>query len=140
MRRNIVFATNNAHKLEELRSIADDSFEILSLADIGCHDDIPETSDTIEGNARQKACWVRDRYGYDCFADDTGLFVDSLGGAPGVFSARYAGGEGHDSAANTALLLKNLAGKADRRARFRTVIALTEGSGTVRLFEGAVEG
>ncbi len=140
MRRKIVFATNNAHKLEELRSIADDSFEILSLADIGCHDDIPETSDTIEGNARQKACWVRDRYGYDCFADDTGLFVDSLGGAPGVFSARYAGGEGHDSAANTALLLRNLAGKADRRARFRTVIALTEGSGTVRLFEGAVEG
>lgn len=140
MRRKIVFATNNAHKLEELRSIACDSFEILSLADIGCHDDIPETSDTIEGNARQKACWVRDRYGYDCFADDTGLFVDSLGGAPGVFSARYAGGEGHDSAANTALLLRNLAGKADRRARFRTVIALTEGSGTVRLFEGAVKG
>lgn len=140
MRRKIVFATNNAHKLEELRSIAGDSFEILSLADIGCHDDIPETSDTIEGNARQKACWVRDRYGYNCFADDTGLFVDSLGGAPGVFSARYAGGEGHDSAANTALLLSNLSGKADRRARFRTVIALTEGSGTVRLFEGAVEG
>lgn len=140
MKRKIVFATNNAHKLEELRRIAGSGFEILSLADIGCHDDIPETADTIEGNARLKACWVRDHYGFDCFADDTGLFVDSLGGAPGVYSARYAGGEGHDSAANTALLLKNLTGKTDRRARFRTVIALTEGPDSVRLFEGSVEG
>lgn len=140
MKRKIVFATNNAHKLEELRRIAGSGFEILSLADIGCHDDIPETADTIEGNARLKACWVRDHYGFDCFADDTGLFVDSLGGAPGVYSARYAGGEGHDSAANTALLLKNLTGKTDRRARFRTVIALTEGPDSVRLFEGLVEG
>ncbi len=140
MKRKIVFATNNAHKLEELRRIAGSGFEILSLADIGCHDDIPETADTIEGNARLKACWVRDHYGFDCFADDTGLFVDSLGGAPGVYSARYAGGEGHDSVANTALLLKNLTGKTDRRARFRTVIALTEGPDSVRLFEGSVEG
>lgn len=140
MKRKIVFATNNAHKLEELRRIAGSGFEILSLADIGCHDDIPETADTIEGNARLKACWIRDHYGFDCFADDTGLFVDSLGGAPGVYSARYAGGEGHDSAANTALLLKNLIGKTDRRARFRTVIALTEGPDSVRLFEGSVEG
>lgn len=142
MKRKIVFATNNTHKLEELRRIVGEGFEILSLADIGCHDDIPETADTIEGNARIKACWVRERYGFDCFADDTGLFVDSLDGAPGVRSARYAaseGEEGHDSAANTALLLRNLQGKADRRARFRTVIALTEGS-DVRLFEGKVEG
>ncbi len=104
MRRRIVFATNNAHKLDEIRAIAGDRLEVLSLADIGCHDDIPEDEPTIEGNAIAKARWVRDRYGYDCFADDTGLMVDALGGEPGVRSARYAG-PGHDSEANVALLL-----------------------------------
>lgn len=124
-----------------MRRIVGNRFEILSLADIGCTDDIPEDSDTLEGNAVAKARWVVDRYGYDCFADDTGLEVDALGGAPGVHSARYAPGTGHDAAANTALLLKNLEGTtpADRTARFRTVIALILG-GTLNLFEGRVDG
>lgn len=138
MKRRIVFATNNAHKLEELRAIAGDRLEILSLADIGCHDDIPENEPTIEGNAIAKARWVRDRYGYDCFADDTGLMVDALGGEPGVHSARYAG-PGHDSQANVDLLLSRLAGIADRKAHFTTVIALTEGD-EVKVFEGRVDG
>lgn len=139
MENTIVFATNNAHKLSELKQIVGDSINILSLADIGCHDDIPETADTLEGNALQKARWVSERYGYDCFADDTGLEVACLGGAPGVRSARYAGGEGHDSAANMALLLENMKGASDRSARFRTVIALILGDGTL-LFEGEVHG
>lgn len=138
MKRRIVFATNNAHKLEEIRAIAGDRLEILSLADIGCHDDIPENEPTIEGNAIAKARWVRDRYGYDCFADDTGLMVDALGGEPGVHSARYAG-PGHDSKANVDLLLSRLAGIADRKAHFTTVIALTEGD-EVKVFEGRVDG
>lgn len=138
MKRRIVFATNNAHKLEEIRAIAGDRMEILSLADIGCHDDIPENEPTIEGNAIAKARWVRDRYGYDCFADDTGLMVDALGGEPGVHSARYAG-PGHDSKANVDLLLSRLAGIADRKAHFTTVIALTEGD-EVKVFEGRVDG
>ncbi len=139
MTRKIVFATNNAHKLEELRQIAGDAFSILSLADIGCHDDIPETAGTLQGNAEIKARWVKERYGYDCFADDTGLEVEALDGAPGVHSARYAPGAGHDSAANTALLLRNLEGKHNRRARFRTVIALIEGD-KLTTFEGIVTG
>ena len=138
MKRRIVFATNNAHKLEEIRPTAGDRLEILSLADIGCHDDIPENEPTIEGNAIAKARWVRDRYGYDCFADDTGLMVDALGGEPGVHSARYAG-PGHDSKANVDLLLSRLAGIADRKAHFTTVIALTEGD-EVKVFEGRVDG
>lgn len=138
MKRRMVFATNNAHKLEEIRAIAGDRLEILSLADIGCHDDIPENEPTIEGNAIAKARWVRDRYGYDCFADDTGLMVDALGGEPGVHSARYAG-PGHDSKANVDLLLSRLAGIADRKAHFTTVIALTEGD-EVKVFEGRVDG
>jgi len=139
--RKLVFATNNTHKLSEMRRIVGDRFEILSLADIGCRDDIPEDADTLEGNAVGKARWVVDRYGYDCFADDTGLEVDALGGAPGVHSARYAPGEGHDAAANTALLLKNLAGveAADRTAHFRTVIALILDGG-LKVFEGRVDG
>lgn len=137
-KKTLVFATNNAHKLEELRQIVGSNITILSLADIGCHDDIPETHDSLEGNALEKALWVKTRYGYDCFADDTGLEVTSLGGVPGVRSARYAG-PGHDSAANMDLLLANMAGKIDRTARFRTVIALIEGSQS-RLFEGVVEG
>lgn len=136
--KRIVFATNNTHKLEEVRAIAGDDMEILSLADIGCHDDIPETSDTLEGNALIKARWVRDRYGFDCFADDTGLMVDALGGEPGVLSARYAG-PGHDSAANMALLLKNMEDKTDRKAHFSTVIALCM-DGSENIFEGRVDG
>lgn len=137
--KKIVFATNNAHKLSELREIAGDRLSILSLADIGCHDDIPEDEDTLEGNALAKARYVNSRYGYDCFADDTGLEVDALDGQPGVRSARYAPGEGHDSAANMKLLLRNMEGKTDRRARFRTVIALIlEGHETV--VDGVVEG
>lgn len=138
MEKKIVFATNNRHKLQELRRIAGDSWKILSLEDIGCNDDIPEAADTLEGNAEIKARWVKEKYGYDCFADDTGLIVDALGGAPGVYSARYAG-DGHDSQANMSLLLKNMEGVADRAARFRTVIALVQGN-DVHLFEGVVEG
>ena len=133
----LVFATNNEHKLSELRQIIGGSFELLSLSDIGCHDDIPETADTLEGNALQKARWVKERYGYDCFADDTGLEVDALGGQPGVYSARFAG-PGHDSKANMAKLLAMLEGEENRRARFRTVIALIKG-GETHLFEGIVD-
>ena len=138
MKREIVFATNNPHKLQELRRIAGDSWNILSLEDIGCHEDIPETAETLEGNAELKARFVKEKYGYDCFADDTGLMVDALGGAPGVYSARYAG-PGHDSQANMKLLLENMSGKSDRTARFRTVIALLQGD-NLHLFEGIVEG
>lgn len=138
-KKTLVFATNNLHKLEELRQIAGDKFNILSLADIGCHDEIPENSPTLEGNALAKASWVKEKYGYDCFADDTGLEVDALGGEPGVHSARYASNIGHDSAANMALLLKKMEEKTVRDARFRTVIALIEGD-EHRFFEGIVEG
>ncbi len=136
--RDLVFATNNAHKLDEVRSIVGHRMNILGLRDIGCDEDIPETADTLEGNAELKARYVKEHYGYDCFADDTGLEVDALGGAPGVYSARYAG-PGHDSKANMELLLKNMNGRADRRARFRTVIALVEGD-DLRLLDGVVEG
>ena len=134
----IVFATNNQHKLSELRRIVGERFHILSLSDIGCHDDIPETADTLAGNALQKARYVKEHYGYDCFADDTGLMVDALGGAPGVYSARYAG-PGHDSVANMRLLLDNMEGVTDRSARFVTVIALIL-NGRELTFEGRVEG
>ena len=139
----IVFATNNKNKLAEIREMLEGSgIEIVSLADIGCHDDIPETSDTLEGNALQKARYIHEKYKMSCFADDTGLEVDALGGAPGVYSARYAGGEGHNSEANMAKLLANLEDKADRRARFRTVVALIldEEQGREELFEGIVTG
>lgn len=135
----LVLASNNAHKLDEMRRIAGERMTILSLADIGCTDDIPETADTLEGNALIKARYVKEHFGYDCFADDTGLEVEALDGAPGVRSARYAPGDGHDSAANTALLLRNLEEKSSRKARFRTVIALILG-GQEHLFEGIVEG
>ncbi len=138
MGKKIVFATNNAHKLQEIRQIVGDKLEILSLADIGCHEDIPETADTLAGNAELKARYVKEHYGYACFADDTGLIVDALNGAPGVYSARYAG-PGHDSVANTRLLLKNLEGVEDRSARFVTVICLIGGD-EARFFEGKVEG
>jgi non-canonical purine NTP pyrophosphatase (RdgB/HAM1 family) len=135
----IVFATNNAHKLSEIRQILGHKIEVLSLSDIGCHDDIPETGTTLEANALQKARYIRDKYGYDCFADDTGLEVDALGGEPGIYSARYAGGEGHDSEANMQKLLQKLDGEDNRTARFRTVIALLRGN-EQKLFEGIVNG
>lgn len=138
--REIVFATNNEHKLQELREIVGHKFNILSLAQIGCHDDIPETAATIEGNAEMKARYVKEHYGYDCFSDDTGLEIDALGGEPGVYSARYAG-PGHDSEAN---IDKVLAGLQDvpperRTARFRTAVALLQGQ-ELHIFEGKVEG
>lgn len=136
----IVFATNNNHKLDELRAIVGDSIKILSLADIDCHDDIPETGDTLEENSMIKARWVKEKYGYDCIADDTGLEVEALGGAPGVKSARYAPGDGHDSQANMRLLLKNMEGVENRRARFRTVITLLSEIYGNHVVEGTVEG
>lgn len=139
MKIRLVFATNNAHKLEEIRAILGNSIEILSLADIHCHADIPETADTLEGNARQKSRYVYEHYGLDCFADDTGLEVESLGGAPGVYSARYADGQGHDSQANMNKLLKEMEEKNDRKAQFRTIISLIE-KGEERQFEGIVKG
>ena len=139
MKKRLVFATNNAHKLEEIRAILGNSIEILSLADIHCHADIPETADTLEGNARQKSRYVYEHYGLDCFADDTGLEVESLGGAPGVYSARYADGQGHDSQANMNKLLKEMEEKNDRKAQFRTIISVIE-KGEERQFEGIVKG
>ena len=136
MKQKIVFATNNAHKLEEVAAILGESYEVLSLREIGCNDDIPETSDSFAGNALQKAQYVKEHYGYDCFADDSGLEVDVLGGEPGVYSARYSGG---DSETNMDKLLHNLTGKSERGAQFRTVIALLIGEDT-RLFEGIVRG
>ena len=138
MKKKLVFATNNAHKLSEVRDMAGDSFEILSLDDIGCHADIPETADTFKGNALMKAEFVKSNYGFDCFADDSGLEVEVLGGAPGVHSARYAT-DGHDHKANIAKLLKEMDGKSNRRARFRTVIALIA-DGQTHYFEGEVRG
>lgn len=134
----IVFATNNTHKLEEIRRMLRGSHQIVSLAEIGCHKDIPEEQDTLEGNALQKARYIKQHYGYDCFADDTGLEIDALGGRPGVYSARYAG-EAKDSEANMRKVLAEMQGHSDRRARFRTVIALILGN-EEHLFEGKVEG
>lgn len=136
--KKIVFATNNAHKLRELREIAGGKFEILSLADIDCHDDIPETADTLEGNALIKARYIKDNYGYDCFADDTGLEIEALGGEPGVFSARYAGDD-CNSERNIDKVLENLSGVENRAARFVTVIALML-EGETYTFEGEVKG
>lgn len=135
----IVFATNNAHKLAELRQMLGQRFGVLSLDDIGCHDDIPETGNSFRENALQKARWVKERYGYDCFADDSGLEVDALDGAPGILSARYAGSHG-DSRANNDKLLAELDGIADRRARFRCSIALLHGNDDPVFFDGTVEG
>ncbi len=138
MKKKLVFATNNAHKLAEVRAMIGEDFEILSLNDIGCHADIPETADTLQGNAVMKARFVRDNYGLDCFADDSGLEVEALGGAPGVHSARYAT-DGHDHRANIAKLLREMDGQGDRQARFRTVIALMTDAGTL-CFEGEMRG
>lgn len=134
---NLIFATNNSHKLDEVRNILGDRFTIRSLKDIGCDADIPETADTLEGNALIKARFLYEKYGEDCFADDTGLEVTALGGAPGVHTARYAGN--HDSEANMNKLLAELREKNDRSAQFRTVIALII-KGKEFLFEGIVKG
>lgn len=134
----IVFATNNEHKLREIRAILDGKAQVLSLNDINCHADIPETADTLEGNALIKARYVYSNYGLDCFADDTGLEVDALGGAPGVHTARYAT-DGHDTQANMRKLLKEMTGKDNRKARFHTAIALIL-QGEEHLFSGQVDG
>ena len=134
----LVFATNNRHKLQEVRDILGERVEVLSLKDIDCNDEIPETGTTLEENAIIKARWVKEKYGYNCFADDTGLEVEALGGAPGVYSARYAGEE-CDSQANMLKLLENLTGKSNRNAQFRTVIALIIENKEI-LFDGVVKG
>ncbi len=112
MKKKLVFATNNAHKLDEISSILGEKVELLSLKDIHCHVDIPETADTLEGNAMLKAEYIYKHYGLDCFADDTGLEVEALNGAPGVYSARYAGGEGHNAEANMQKIIAEYAGSA----------------------------
>ena len=141
--KEIIMATNNAHKLEEVRQILGDEFLVKGLAEIGCHEDIPETADSLEGNAIQKAQNVHDHYGVDCFADDTGLEVAVLGGAPGVYTARFGAmngyGESHNADANIQCLLDKLEEAEDRSARFRTVVALVQ-NGEEHLFEGIVEG
>lgn len=136
--REIVFATNNAHKMEEVAAMLGGEYRLVTLRECGITEEIPENEPTIEGNALQKARYVHERTGGDCFADDTGLEVDALNGAPGVHSARYAT-DGHDFEANMRLLLRNMEGKSDRRARFRTVIALIL-DGEEYVFEGVVEG
>lgn len=137
--KRLVFATNNSHKLSEVRAMVGDTFEILSLEDLDCHDDIPETADTLSGNALMKAEYIAEKYHVNCFADDTGLVVDALGGAPGVHTARYAFPDRHDPVANTKKLLAELQGQPDRRAAFITAIALII-DGQKHLFEGRVDG
>lgn len=138
MMETLVFATNNAHKVSEVKEILGDQFEIRTLSEVGIFDDIPETAETFQGNALQKARYIHDKLGVDCFADDTGLEVDILGGAPGVHSARYAT-DGHDFEANKKLLLKNMGDADNRKADFRTVVALIL-DGKEYLFEGRVDG
>lgn len=139
MRKKFVFATNNSHKLEEVTAILGEKVELLSMKDIKCDTDIPETADTLEGNALLKARYIFDNYHLDCFADDTGLEVEALNGAPGVYSARYAEGEGHDAQANMLKLLHELDGKENRKAQFRTAISLIL-DGKEYLFEGVIKG
>jgi non-canonical purine NTP pyrophosphatase, rdgB/HAM1 family len=134
----IVFATNNKHKLDEVRKMVGDNIEIVSLADIACYDDIPETAKTLEGNALLKAKYIKDKFNLDCFADDTGLEVEALDNAPGVYSARYAG-ETQDAEANMQKLLLNMKNEKNRNANFRTSIALILGE-EVYTFEGIVKG
>lgn len=136
--KQLVFATNNAHKLDEVRNILGDTFEILGMAQIGCHDDIEETADTFAGNALIKARYIKEKYGYDCFADDSGLEIEALGGAPGVYSARFAG-EGHNSEKNMDKVLSLMQGKSNRNARFCTVVALVIGESEYT-FEGEIKG
>lgn len=136
--KTLVFATNNKHKLDEVRKITANLVNIVNLAEINCHEDIPETADTLEGNALLKTQYIKEHYGFDCFADDTGLEVEALDNAPGVYSARYAG-PGHDAQANMRKLLREMEGKDNRKARFRTVIALTL-DGKEYLFDGIING
>ncbi|MBK5277490.1 MAG: non-canonical purine NTP diphosphatase [Bacteroidia bacterium] len=135
---DLCFATNNIHKLEEIKAILGNKYQIVSLEDINCHEELPEERNTLEGNSLQKAEYVFNNYSVSCFADDTGLEVESLDGAPGVYSARYAGEQrSHDD--NMNLLLKNLAGKTNRKAQFRTVVTLIQRDG-LHQFDGIVEG
>lgn len=134
----IVFATNNKHKLDEIRKITEGKIEILSLSDIHCHDEIPETGTTLEENALIKVQFIKNNFGFDCFADDTGLEVDALGGAPGVYSARYAGEAGNPED-NMKKMLREMQGEKSRKAGFRTVIALLL-NGEQHLFEGEIRG
>ena len=138
MKKRLVFATSNPNKVAEVKAILGEQYEILSLKDIGCEEDIPETSPSFEGNALQKARYVKEHYQLDCFAEDTGLEVDALNGEPGVFTARYAG-EQRDAVANMELVLQKLAGQSNRSARFKTAIALIA-EGQEYTFEGTVEG
>lgn len=138
MKKKLVFATNNSHKLQEVSKILGDNLELVNLHDINCQEDIPETADTLEGNALLKARYIKEHYGFDCFADDTGLEVEALNNAPGVYSARYAG-PGHDAQANMRKLLCEMEGKENRKARFRTVIALIL-DGKEYLFDGIING
>jgi XTP/dITP diphosphohydrolase len=134
----LVAATNNQHKLSEIRPLIEPDFRILSLHEIGCSEELPETQETLEGNSEQKASYVYTHFRLPCFADDTGLEVDALSGDPGVFSARYAGPQ-RSSADNIGLLLKNLTGAENRKAQFRTIITLM-GLGRVQYFEGIIRG
>ena len=134
----LVFATNNLNKLKEVQSLIPNNIKLLSLTDIGCVEDVPETRDTIEGNAIQKAAYIKEHYGYDCFADDTGLIVEALNGEPGVYSARYAG-EQRSSEDNIQKILKNLKNVSNRNAQFKTVIAL-QFQGKQHLFTGICKG
>ena len=138
MKNKLCFATNNAHKLEEIQAILGESFELISLKETGCTEELPETGDTLEANSLQKAQYLYDHYHINCFADDSGLEVHALGGEPGVDSAHYAGPQ-RSHADNVNLLLKNLAGKTDRSAQFRTVITLIQ-NGKITQFEGSVKG
>ena len=134
----LVFATNNAHKLAEVRAILEPGFSIISLSDLDCSDDIPETADTLEGNALLKATYIHEKYGLDCFADDTGLEVEELGGEPGVYSARYAGEE-NNSYNNMSKVLSLLGDNTNRKACFKTVICLIMGENKL-FFEGRIDG
>ena len=135
---SLVFATNNKHKLEEISHLLEGTYEIIPLEAIGCHDDIPEDHETLEENALQKARYIKEHFGYDCFADDTGLEIEALNGQPGVYSARYAG-PAKDSKANMQKVLDNMQNQANRKACFRTIIALIL-DGQEYLFEGRVDG
>jgi len=134
----LVFATNNQHKLQEIKEILGDSIELLSLNDLGCFDDIPETKETLEENAAEKSFYIWNKYGLNCFADDTGLEIEALNGEPGVYSARYAGEE-KSAEKNIELVLKKLSKIKNRKARFRTVISLVV-DGSEKQFEGIVDG
>ncbi len=141
--KTLIMATNNAHKLREIQQILGSEYEVKGLQDIGCTEDIPETCDTLEGNALQKARYVWEHYGLNCFADDTGLEVEALHGAPGIYTARFGAmngyGDDHNTNANIQCLMDKLQGQENRNARFRTVIALIQ-DGRELLFEGIVTG